>query len=198
MKAELACVLESLFVAQESLKIAERLLLDDDDSQYEYIKKANIFFAYSAQIHWRFAIIELNTLFHDKEDFSITGFIRKLESGGQFAGLVSLGRISAWKEQIKLQEHIVEKVRKQRNKAIAHRDRRGIDEVTHGLCIRDLRALVTLVQTIAREIHFEVFGASFLVDQPINAPIDNLNFLLKEIVTKQNNDAETIRKLKRN
>ena len=67
MKKETWELAQILFLAQESLKIVEYLVKDEEDENTVYSKKMNAFFVYSTSIYWRVIVIELSKLFSDND-----------------------------------------------------------------------------------------------------------------------------------
>lgn len=190
---ELEIICNILFAAQESLKIVDYLYADDENGDLVYTKRMNAFFYWVRISQWKTVIIELFKLFGESENFYIKPFLNKLGRKGVFEGIIDELSIKGWKARIKICNPIITKLRNQRNKTIAHKDR-GIlvdlkeFETENEISIEEVRELILIVQQVAREIYKVVMQTDFMINSPINSPVDNLKWMIKELTEKRLTD----------
>lgn len=187
---EIEIICNILYDAQESLKIVDYLYADDENGDLVYTKHLNAFFYWARVSQWKTVIIELFKLFGESENFYIKTFLNKLGRKGIFEGIIDEISIKAWKERIKICDPIITKLRNQRNKTIAHKDRDILVDIKefereNEISIEEVRELIVIVQQVAREIYKVVKQTDFMINSPINSPVDNLKWIIKELTDKR-------------
>jgi hypothetical protein len=197
LKKETCELAEILFLAQESLKVVEYLLKDEENEDKEYSKRMNAFFVYSRSIYWRVIVIELSKLFSEKdsEHYNIYKFISKLKLDGHYGdALISGSEIEAWEKTLADNKDSISNLILQRDKVYAHTDRNS-KEVPNTVTITKTRELIEIIQKIIREVYFTVFASSFMVDSPVNAPVDNLKWVIGALAKEKKERESLLRKL---
>ncbi len=187
LKDEIWEICEILFIAQENLKVLRYLGSPESDPYRAAVKTRSMFFDFSQKMSWRIVVTELYKLFTPDENFSISALIEKL-SDGEFAGIIAEEKIKQWKERTGRLGNTIKKIRNQRNKSVAHKDRAGLNQKKNGVRLDQADALIVIVQEIAREIYFEINQSHFAVEDPINAPVDDLKSLVRDLGEKRKAD----------
>lgn len=132
---------------------------------------------------WRLLILELYKLFSKKKEYSLRNLFLNIKAGG-FPGMATEADLNKWGNKLDENMEMISKLRNQRNKLIAHQDRDGLDGEANGISIIDIRTLIVLIQEVVKSIYFIVTGFSLIVDNLINAPVDELD----KIITLQVKD----------
>ena len=148
LKKETWELAQILFLAQESLKIVEYLVKDEEDENTVYSKKMNAFFVYSTSIYWRVIVIELSKLFsdNDKEHYNIHKFISKLKPDGYYGDAsISPSAIEIWEKALVDNKDATSNLILQRNKVYAHTDKNS-KEVPNKVTLTKTRELVRLLR----------------------------------------------------
>lgn len=187
---EIEIICNILFDAQESLKIVKYLHADNESDDIVYIKRINAFFYWVKVSQWKTVIIELFKLFGKGENFNINQFLNKLGSKGVFEGIIDVISVKNWKARIKTYEPTIAKLRNQRNKSIAHKDRDILEDIKefeaeNEITIDEVLELIEIVQQVAREIYKVVKQTDFMINSPINSPVDNLKFIVMELAERR-------------
>src|SRR5690242_16366133 len=110
LKNETQEINEILFLAQESLKVVEYLLMDEKDDDKVYVKKMNAFFGYTTILYWRVIVIELSKLLSNKENdhYNIKKFISKLKRDGYYGDAnIDADKITKWESTIASEKNII-------------------------------------------------------------------------------------------
>lgn len=197
LKKETWELAEILLLAQESLKVVEYLLKDEEDQDKEYSKRMNAIFVYSRSIYWRVIVIELSKLFSEKdtERYNIYKFISKLKLDGHYGdALISVSEIEAWEKKLADNKDSISNLILHRNKVYVHTDRNS-NEVPNTVTITKARELIEIIQKIIREVYFTVFKSSFMVDSPVNAPVDNLKWVISALAKEKKERESPLRHL---
>jgi hypothetical protein len=197
LKKETWELAEILFLAQESLKIVEYLIKDETDDDKVYSKNMNSFFVYSCSIYWRVIVIELSKLLSDKstEHYNIYKFISKLMPHGHYGDAkISPDKIEIWKNALTENKDSIKNLILQRDKLYAHTDKNS-KSIPNIVTLTKTKELVTIIQEIIREVYLTVFESSFMVDSPINAPVDNLKWVISALAKEKNERESPLRKL---
>lgn len=187
---EIEIICSILFDAQESLKIVDYLSADEAVDDLVYTKRLNTYFYWTRIILWKTVIIDLFKLFGESEDFYVKRFLNRLGQKGAFQDIIDAVSIKGWKVRIKTCEPIITKLRNQRNKSIAHKDRDILTDIkefeaVNEISIHEVRQLVEIVQQVAKEIYKVVKNTDFMINSPINSPVDNLKWIIKELTDKR-------------
>lgn len=197
LKKETWELAEILFLAQESLKIVEYLIKDEADDDKVYSKRMNTFFVYSRSIYWRVIVIELSKLLTEKssEQYNIYKFISKLKQHGHYGdALISVSEIEVWEKILADNKDSISNLILQRNKVYAHTDRNS-KEIPNTVTITKTKELIEIIQKIIREVYFTVFESSFMIDSPVNAPVDNLKWVIGALAKEKKERESPLRKL---
>ncbi|MBX2933864.1 MAG: hypothetical protein KF825_06440 [Ferruginibacter sp.] len=197
LKEEVEEISEILFLAQESLKVVRFLIKEEDDDDRAYTKRVNAFFVYTTSIYWRVIVIELCKLFstRENEDYRLHKFISKLKANGHFGDAgISPGLINQWETDLENEKDVIDNLILQRNKIYAHKDRNS-KAVVNTVTLKKTTELIEVVQKIIREIYFTVFETSFLVNDPINAPVQNLEYIVNVLADEKKRREKPWRKL---
>lgn len=187
LRAELEEILEILFFAQENYKAFKYLRIREDDDDKAYVKKMNAYFGFAAITHWRTVIIELSKLFASRknEHYNLHRFVGKLKTGGEYFGAeISEVKIREWEDIFVIQKDVIADLITLRDKAIAHKDKDG-KTLKSELTLGKIWRLIETVQKLIREIYLTVFEVSYLVDDPINAPVENLRWIVEELAEQR-------------
>lgn len=188
---------EILFLAQESLKIVEYLIKDEADDDKVYSKRMNAFFVYSRSLYWRVIVIELSKLLTEKssEQYNIHKFISKLKQDGHYGDAkIFPDKIEKWEKTLTDNKDSIDNLILQRDKLYAHTDKNS-KSIPNTVTLTKTRELVTIIQEIIREVYLTVFESSFIVDSPINAPVENLHWIISTLANEKKERESQLKKL---
>ncbi|MFN8289455.1 MAG: hypothetical protein U0U70_04315 [Chitinophagaceae bacterium] len=197
LKKETWELAEILFLALESLKIVEYLIKDEADDDKVYSKRMNAFFVYSRSIYWRVIVIELSKLLTEKssEQYNIYKFISKLKPHGHYGDAkISTVKIEKWEKALTDNKDSIDNLILQRDKLYAHTDKNS-KSIPNMVTLTKTRELVTIIQEIIRKVYLTVFESSFMVDSPINAPVENLQWIISTLANEKKERESPLRKL---
>ncbi len=189
LKKEVKEINDILLLAQEALKIVG--YLSEEDDEISYLKKANEFFGFTLIVYWRVIVIELSKLFGERETehFNIHKFISKLKRSGHYRDAkISAEKIAAWENEIKKEKEIIENLLQQRDKIYAHTDRKH-KEVLNKLSIKNFQRLVKIIQVIICTIYFDIFESAYLINEPIDSPVEKLKWIMNMVAQHKKSDA---------
>lgn len=197
LKSETREISEILFLAQESLKVVELLVKKEEDNDRAYTKRMNSFFVYSTSIYWRVIVIELCKLFSSKENeqYNLRKFISKLKVTGHYGDAgISKESIIDWEGILENEKEVIDNLILQRDKVYAHKDRNA-KLVVNTVTLLKTKELIGMVQKIVREIYSTVFDSSFMVNDPINPPVGNLEYIINILANEKKKREKPLRKL---
>jgi len=72
----------------------------------------------------------------------------------------------------------IKKIAVRRNKRVAHKDRWHTEKKEKPLRISELKTVVTLVQSILKEVYMVTTFSSFLIEEPIGSPVEDLTKIM--------------------
>lgn len=197
LKSETWEISEILFLAQESLKVVELLVKEETDDDRAYTKRMNSFFVYTTSVYWRVIVTELCKLFSSKENeqYNLHKFISKLKTAGHYGDAgISQESIIAWKDILENEQEAIDNLILQRDKIYAHKDRNA-KTIVNTVTLLKTKELIAVVQKIVREIYSTVFESSFMVDDPINPPVANLEYIINILASEKKKRETPLRKL---
>lgn len=173
LKEEAQKIAGILGEAQESLKIMEYLAKGDPAIDV-YNKHADSFWGFTAWVFANQVLLGLHILLHKEEHYSIPKLLNKLKPGGLFKSIISTEQINKWEARIEEMKASYDRIAVRRNKQIAHRDRSFDETQAEHIKIQELRDIVALVQEIIKEIYAVTEQSHYLIEHPVNAPIEGL------------------------
>lgn len=190
---EIEIICSILFDAQESLKIVDYLSADEEIADLFYTKRMNVFFYWTRISQWKAVIIDLYKLFWKNENFYIKEFLNRLGAEGASEAVIDQRSIENWISRIDACNPIIMKLRNQRNKSIAHKDREVLVnieefETINEISIGEVQKLIEIVQQVAREIYKVVKETDFMINRPIDSPVENLKWIITELTEKRLTD----------
>jgi len=178
LKDEVWEMCDVLFVAQENLRCLSYLHKEENDPDKNFYKRRSMYFDFTKKMTWRLVVLELCKLFNDTEDFSIRKLLAKLKPGGLHQGIIPANNIQAWEKVLDGHKDIIKRLKTQRNKSIAHKDRTGLNHKINGVSLKQANDLLAFIQNIVKEIYFKVTGTTFMVDSPVNSPAEDLDKII--------------------
>ncbi len=194
LRSEIWEICDILFTAQETLKLVEYLLEKEDDADKNFVKRSP-YFQFQVEINWSTIVIQLCKLFSSNrnEQYNLYGFMNKFKEGSDFGDLkIDDNTILEWRKALSAEKDSIDNLILQRNKKFAHTDRDS-RTVVATVTVKKARELVVIVQGIAREIYSKFFESSFLIDEPIGAPIEDLKRVISALAEERRNRLSGLR-----
>lgn len=176
-------ICEILLLAQESLKVVESLVKNEEDENIAYTKGMIIFFRYTGRIYWRVVVIELAKLLSKRsnERYSIFNLIKKIKPAGQYGDAHISGHfIDQLEKSLKENEVEIDNLIEQRDKLYAHTDANS-KSIINILSVKKTRDLIELAQSIIKEIYSTVFHQQFMFDSPIPSVLQSLDYVVQTV-----------------
>lgn len=122
-------------------------------------------------------------------------FISKLKSNGHYGDAkISPDKIEKWEKALMDNKGSIDNLVLQRDKLYAHTDKnsKGIPNM---VTLTKTRELIIIIQEIIMEVYLTVFESSFMVDSPINAPVENLQWIISTLANEKKERESSLRKL---
>lgn len=167
---------QKLTAVVECLKVYE-YLTGNDPAADVYFKGNNPFWALTSLVYIDYAILKLHIVFDPAEHYSISKLLRDLGNNLAFEHATPAVQLANWRRELGIQSGLYKKIKKYRNKRIAHKD------VDYGYFRREfnmeeLKGVIVSAHHILDQIYFIHCGGSLQLDILHSSPRSELQKII--------------------
>lgn len=188
LEKELDLFVSIYFDILESYNIVTYLHKEEDNEKIHYEKTVSSFLHTTYYGYWRIAVIELCNVFINSRnsDFAIEKFLLRIkENYYSLSSSFESVQIDTWINDIKNKSEIIDKLKIQRDKIHAHRDK-NFDKYDCLISFNDFKDLLDLLKTILKTLKHDIFEKNIHLEDMFNSPSKNLEGIIERIVSMDN------------
>ncbi len=180
---------DNILKVQECFKIYD-YFTSENTTEENLIIHQSISIKFINSILLESIFIELSKLYNSKEKFNISKFVNKFRK--EYTSFsVPIDTINLWSNSINAQRNQINTITNFRNR-ITHNEISNNEKEVPQITKKEIRRLITTTCDIFKGIYYELKQSSFMIEEPVNQPIDDLKKLINILASKKRIELDEI------